>query len=85
MSSVTTLSFTPYLVVTLQINNARRGERSSEPTFPHDTWFPTAITIDHVLTRKAEASSITTIEMPGSDHRTRLATIAVPLEPAARS
>ena len=50
------------------------------PTFPSDTWFPPVITIDHVLTRNAEASSITTIEMPGSDHRSLLATIRVPLE-----
>jgi endonuclease/exonuclease/phosphatase (EEP) superfamily protein YafD len=55
------------------------------PTFPHDTWFPTAITIDHVLTRNAEASPITTIEMPGSDHRSLLVTTLVPLEPVATS
>jgi len=51
------------------------------PTFPSDTWFPPVITIDHVLTRNAEASSIKTIELPGSDHRSLLATIQVPLEP----
>jgi endonuclease/exonuclease/phosphatase (EEP) superfamily protein YafD len=55
------------------------------PTFPSDTWFPPVITIDHILTRNAEASSITTIEMPGSDHRSVLATIRVPLEPVATS
>lgn len=53
------------------------------PTYPSDTWFPPVITIDHVLTRNAEALSIKTIEMPGSDHRSLLATIAVPLEPVA--
>jgi endonuclease/exonuclease/phosphatase (EEP) superfamily protein YafD len=53
------------------------------PTYPSDTWFPPVITIDHVLTRNAEASSIKTIEMPGSDHRSLLATIAVPLKPVA--
>ena len=53
------------------------------PTYPSDTWYPPVITIDHVLTRNAEASSIKTIEMPGSDHRALLATIQVPLEPVA--
>jgi endonuclease/exonuclease/phosphatase (EEP) superfamily protein YafD len=41
------------------------------------------ITIDHILTRNAEASAITTIEMPGSDHRSLLATVQVPLTPVA--
>jgi len=50
------------------------------PTFPSDTWFPPVITIDHVLTRNAVASSVRTIDIPGSDHRAVLATIKVPLE-----
>ena len=53
------------------------------PTYPSDTWFPPVITIDHVLTRNAVAASVMTIEMPGSDHRSLLATIEVPLAPAA--
>jgi hypothetical protein len=52
-------------------------------TFPADSWFPALITIDHVLTRNAVASSITTIDMPGSDHRSLLATVRVPLGPVA--
>ena len=52
------------------------------PTFPTDTRFPPVITIDHVLTRNAVASSVMTIEMPGSDHRSLLATVRVPLAPA---
>lgn len=51
------------------------------PTYPSDTRFPPVITIDHVLTRNAAASSVMTIEMPGSDHRSLLVTIEVPLEP----
>jgi endonuclease/exonuclease/phosphatase family metal-dependent hydrolase len=47
------------------------------------TWFPPVITIDHVLARNAVVSSVMTIEMPGSDHRSLLATIEVPLAPAA--
>ena len=53
------------------------------PTYPSDTWFPPVITVDHVLTRNAVAASVMTIEMPGSDHRSLLATIEVPLAPAA--
>ena len=46
-------------------------------------WFPPVITIDRVLARNAVAASVMTIEMPGSDHRSLLATIEVPLAPAA--
>lgn len=48
------------------------------PTFPSNRWYPPLITIDHVLTRNAAASSIRTIEVPGSDHRALLATIEIP-------
>jgi endonuclease/exonuclease/phosphatase (EEP) superfamily protein YafD len=48
------------------------------PTFPSNIWFPPLLTIDHVLTRQAAASSIRTVEVPGSDHRSLLATIDVP-------
>ena len=51
------------------------------PTFPSHKWFPPLITIDHVLTRKAAASSIRTIYVPGSDHRSLLATVGVPTDP----
>ncbi|MCI4673464.1 endonuclease/exonuclease/phosphatase family protein [Candidatus Mycolicibacterium alkanivorans] len=48
------------------------------PTFPSNSWYPPLLTIDHVLTRNAAASSIRTIEVPGSDHRALLATFEVP-------
>lgn len=48
------------------------------PTFPSDRWYPPLITIDHILTRNAAASSIRTIDVPGSDHRALLATIHIP-------
>ncbi|WP_131809926.1 endonuclease/exonuclease/phosphatase family protein [Mycolicibacterium elephantis] len=35
----------------------------------------------HVLTRNAAASSIQTVDIPGSDHRKLLATVEVPLNP----
>ncbi|WP_422741884.1 endonuclease/exonuclease/phosphatase family protein [Mycobacterium sp. WMMD1722] len=53
------------------------------PTFPVHDWVPPLITIDHVLTRNASASSIKTVTIPGSDHRALLATIQVPLDPTA--
>ena len=55
------------------------------PTFPAGTRFPPVITIDHILTRNAETSAIRTIEMPGSDHRSLLATVRVPVGPVAPS
>ncbi|MGE2724341.1 endonuclease/exonuclease/phosphatase family protein [Mycolicibacterium pulveris] len=53
------------------------------PTFPSNKWFPPLLVIDHVLTRNAAASSIRTVNIPGSDHRALLATIKVPLDPTA--
>jgi hypothetical protein len=53
------------------------------PTFPSNTWYPPVITIDHVLTRNASASSVRTIEVPGSDHRAVLATVRVPVDATA--
>lgn len=49
------------------------------PTFKADGWLPPVITIDHILTRNAAASSIKTVKIKGSDHRSLLATIRVPL------
>jgi endonuclease/exonuclease/phosphatase (EEP) superfamily protein YafD len=53
------------------------------PTFPSRTWHPPFITIDHVLTRQAAATSIRTVYIRGSDHRALLATVEVPLDPTA--
>jgi endonuclease/exonuclease/phosphatase (EEP) superfamily protein YafD len=53
------------------------------PTFPANSWVPPLITLDHVLTRQASASSIRTVTIPGSDHRSLLATVEVPLDPTA--
>ncbi len=54
------------------------------PTFRADTAAPPLITIDHILTRNAAATSIKTVTVDGSDHRALLATIAVPLTPPGR-
>ncbi len=48
------------------------------PTWPADRWFPPLITIDHVLTRGAVATSVDSVEIPGSDHRALVASIRVP-------
>ncbi|WP_231984040.1 endonuclease/exonuclease/phosphatase family protein [Mycobacterium sp. 852013-51886_SCH5428379] len=53
------------------------------PTYPVHDWIPPLITIDHILTRNAAASSIKTVTIPGSDHRALLSTIKVPLDPTA--
>ena len=44
-------------------------------------WRSPGITIDHALTRNAVASSIMGTELKGSDHRSLLANISVPVVP----
>lgn len=39
------------------------------PTFPTDHWTGPFIGIDHVLTRKAVATDVSSVDLPGSDHR----------------
>lgn len=51
------------------------------PTFPSRTWHPPLLTIDHILTRNAAASSVETVYVPGSDHRALLGTIRIPVAP----
>lgn len=51
------------------------------PTFPSDTWYPPVIAIDHVLVRRAAATSVRTVEVKGSDHRALLVSVRLPLEP----
>jgi endonuclease/exonuclease/phosphatase (EEP) superfamily protein YafD len=53
------------------------------PTFKADHPLPPLITIDHILTRNAAAATIETVTITGSDHRSLLATVRVPLDPAA--
>jgi endonuclease/exonuclease/phosphatase (EEP) superfamily protein YafD len=50
------------------------------PTFPVHRWFPPFITIDHVLTRNAAAVALRSLTMSGSDHRSLLATVRIPLD-----
>jgi endonuclease/exonuclease/phosphatase (EEP) superfamily protein YafD len=46
-------------------------------SFPSDRWYPPLIAIDHVVTRDAVATSVRTIEIPGSDHRALLVAVTL--------
>lgn len=48
------------------------------PTFPSNASVPPVITIDHVLTRNAAATSVRTITVAGSDHRAVFAVVRLP-------
>jgi len=62
-------------------DSAHQAGAGFAPTFPAAGWVPPMITIDHVLTRNAAVSRITTVAIDGSDHRGLLTTIRVPLRP----
>jgi endonuclease/exonuclease/phosphatase (EEP) superfamily protein YafD len=47
-------------------------------TYPANTVVPPLIGIDHVLTHDCTAGSVTTVPVPGSDHRGVVATVAIP-------
>ncbi|WP_234935488.1 endonuclease/exonuclease/phosphatase family protein [Mycolicibacterium austroafricanum] len=49
------------------------------PTFPSDTALPPVIAIDHVLARRANVTSVHSVDVRGSDHRALLATVEVPI------
>lgn len=57
---------------------AEQSGAGIEPTFPADWRLPPFVAIDHVLTRGCTATSLRTIEVPGSDHRGLVATVMVP-------
>lgn len=46
-------------------------------TYPTDRWFPPVIAIDHLLSSRATATTLSTVALPGSDHRGLFATFAV--------
>ncbi|WP_246097993.1 endonuclease/exonuclease/phosphatase family protein [Rhodococcus spelaei] len=47
-------------------------------TYPADRWWPPVLAIDHVLVAGATATSAGVVDLPGSDHRGVVATVAVP-------
>lgn len=51
------------------------------PTYSPHPWIPPVLAIDHVLTRNSAVQSIHSVDVPGSDHRALLATVAIPLDP----
>ncbi|MEV6771080.1 endonuclease/exonuclease/phosphatase family protein [Nocardia sp. NPDC051030] len=48
------------------------------PTYPTDKWWPAIVGLDHILTANAHATSVQTLETPGSDHRALIAKIQLP-------
>lgn len=49
------------------------------PSYPADRLYPPMIAIDHVLTRDAVATAADTFTVAGSDHRSLIVDVAVPL------
>lgn len=47
-------------------------------TYPADSTVPPLIAIDHVLTRGATVTAMTTLSLPGSDHRALAAAVVLP-------
>ena len=47
------------------------------PTYPANRWFPPLIAIDHVLTANVVPEDLSSVELPGSDHRGLVARIAI--------
>jgi len=57
---------------------AEQSRAGIRPTFPADSWLPPVIAIDHIITRNCAATSLRTVDLPGSDHRGIVATITIP-------
>jgi len=57
---------------------AEQSGAGMKPTYPADWRLPPFVAIDHVLTRGCTATSLRTIEIPGSDHRGLVATLVIP-------
>jgi endonuclease/exonuclease/phosphatase (EEP) superfamily protein YafD len=52
-------------------------------TYPGREMRPPLIGIDHILTRNCSADSVTTVTVPGADHRGLVATLRVPVDMTA--
>jgi endonuclease/exonuclease/phosphatase (EEP) superfamily protein YafD len=59
-------------------NAAEQSGAGIKPTFPADLRLPPLFVIDHILTRNCTATSLRTLTIPGSDHRSLVATISIP-------
>jgi endonuclease/exonuclease/phosphatase (EEP) superfamily protein YafD len=62
---------------------AEQSGAGIEPTFPADWPLPAFLAIDHILTRGCAATSLRTMEIPGSDHRALVATVQIPRSSAS--
>lgn len=49
-----------------------------EATYPGNWQYPPLLAIDHILTRQGSSSSVWTVTVPNSDHRSLLATVELP-------
>ncbi len=52
------------------------------PTYSPHPWIPPVLAIDHVLTRNSAVQSIHSVDVPGTDHRALVATVAIPKDPS---
>lgn len=57
---------------------AEQSGAGRQPTFPANRRIPAVLGIDHVVTRAATATSTTTVEVPGTDHRALVVTVSLP-------
>jgi endonuclease/exonuclease/phosphatase (EEP) superfamily protein YafD len=57
---------------------AEQSGAGFKPSFPANSRLPPLFAIDHVLTRNCRATSLRTLNVPGSDHRGLVVTIAIP-------
>jgi endonuclease/exonuclease/phosphatase family metal-dependent hydrolase len=55
------------------------------PTYPADSAIPPLIGIDHVIIRDGTAVSLSTVHVPGSDHRGLAATVEIARAAGSRS
>lgn len=58
-------------------DGARQAAAGLTRTHPADIVIPPVFAVDHVLTRQAVVTSMTTLPIPGSDHRGLAATVVV--------
>ncbi|MHA0285279.1 endonuclease/exonuclease/phosphatase family protein [Mycobacterium sp. C3-094] len=49
-------------------------------TYPQNRFFPPLLGIDHILTKNADATAVSTVDVAGSDHLGLVATVSVPVD-----
>jgi endonuclease/exonuclease/phosphatase (EEP) superfamily protein YafD len=61
---------------------AEQSGAGIKPTFPADGRLPPFVAIDHILIRNCTTASLSTITLPGSDHRGLAAVVLIPASPS---